>query len=93
MSDRRVVITGIGILSPIGLNKEDFWKNLVAGKSGVKNITSFDTTEYATHFGGEITGYDPKPYSIETMPLRMLLIIIGMVNGETLLGCFCRSCV
>ena len=62
MSDRRVVITGIGILSPIGLNKEDFWKNLLAGKSGVKNITSFDTTEYSTHFGGEITDYDPKPW-------------------------------
>ncbi len=62
MSERRVVITGIGVVSPIGLNKDDFWKNILAGKSGIKNITSFDTTEYSTHFGGEITDYDPKPY-------------------------------
>ena len=62
MSERRVVITGIGIVSPVGLNKDDFWKNILAGKSGIKNITSFDTTEYDTHFGGEITDYDPKPW-------------------------------
>ena len=62
MSERRVVITGIGIISPIGLNKDDFWKNILAGKSGIRNLTSFDTTEYGTHFGGEITDYDPKPY-------------------------------
>ncbi len=62
MSERRVVVTGIGVVSPIGLNKDEFWKNILAGKSGIKNITSFDTTEYTTHFGGEITDYDPKPY-------------------------------
>jgi 3-oxoacyl-[acyl-carrier-protein] synthase II len=62
MTERRVVITGIGIVSPVGNNKDEFWKNILAGKSGIKNLTSFDTTEYVTHFGGEITGYDPKPF-------------------------------
>lgn len=62
MTDRRVVITGIGVLSPLGNNKDDFWKNLVAGKSGIRKIEAFDTTEYSTHFGGEVVGYDPKPY-------------------------------
>lgn len=62
MNDRRVVITGIGVVSPVGNNKEDFWKNVLAGKSGIKNISVFDTTEYSTHFGGEISGYDPKIY-------------------------------
>jgi 3-oxoacyl-[acyl-carrier-protein] synthase II len=62
MSERRVVITGIGIVSPLGNNKEDFWKSLLAGKSGIGNITVFDTTEYTTHFGGEVRGYDPKIY-------------------------------
>ncbi len=62
MTERRVVITGIGIVSPVGNNKDEFWKNILAGKSGIKNLTSFDTTEYGTHFGGEATGYDPKPY-------------------------------
>jgi 3-oxoacyl-[acyl-carrier-protein] synthase II len=62
MTERRVVITGIGIVSPVGNNKDEFWKNILAGKSGIKNLTSFDTTEYGTHFGGEITGYDAKPF-------------------------------
>lgn len=62
MSDRRVVITGIGVVTPVGNNKDEFWKNLVAGQSGIRNITAFDTTEYGTHFGGEAVGFDPKPY-------------------------------
>ncbi|QIF03403.1 beta-ketoacyl-ACP synthase II [Roseimicrobium sp. ORNL1] len=62
MSDRRVVITGIGVVTPVGNNKDEFWKNLVAGQSGIQNITAFDTTEYGTHFGGEAKGFDPKPY-------------------------------
>lgn len=62
MTERRVVITGIGIVSPLGNSKDEFWKNILAGKSGIKNLTSFDTTEYGTHFGGEITDYDPKPF-------------------------------
>ncbi|HEY2574337.1 MAG TPA: beta-ketoacyl-ACP synthase II, partial [Verrucomicrobiaceae bacterium] len=62
MSDRRVVITGIGVVSPVGTNLDDFWKNILAGKSGIRNITVFDTTEYATHFGGEVRDFDPKIY-------------------------------
>lgn len=62
MTERRVVITGIGVVSPVGNNKEDFWKNLTAGKSGIRKIEAFDTTEYGTHFGGEVVGYDPKAY-------------------------------
>jgi 3-oxoacyl-[acyl-carrier-protein] synthase II len=62
MTERRVVITGIGVVSPLGNNKEDFWTNLTAGKSGIRNIEAFDTTEYGTHFGGEVVDYDPKVY-------------------------------
>ena len=62
MTDRRVVITGIGVVSPLGNNKEEFWTNLSAGKSGIRNIEAFDTTEYGTHFGGEVIDYDPKVY-------------------------------
>src|SRR5688572_9459228 len=62
MTERRIVITGIGVVSPLGNNKEEFWKNLAAGKSGIRNIEAFDTKEYSTHFGGEVVGYDPKPF-------------------------------
>jgi 3-oxoacyl-[acyl-carrier-protein] synthase II len=62
MTERRIVITGIGVVSPLGNNKDDFWKNLVAGKSGIRNIQAFDTTNYGTHFAGEVLDYDPKPF-------------------------------
>lgn len=62
MTERRVVITGIGVVTPLGNNTTDFWKNLVAGKSGIRQIQAFDTSEYGTTFGGEVVGYDPKPY-------------------------------
>jgi len=70
MTERRVVITGIGVVSPVGNNKEEFWSNLAAGKSGIKNLTLFDTTEYGTHFGGEVTNYDPKPFFKEYRDAR-----------------------
>lgn len=63
---RRVVITGLGVLSPVGNNVEDTWANLLAGKSGIAEITLFDTTDLAVKIGGEIKGFvaedwiDPK---------------------------------
>lgn len=62
MTERRVVITGIGVVTPLGNNNNDFWQNLIAGKSGIRKIEAFDTTEYGTTFGGEVVGYDPKPF-------------------------------
>ncbi|KAA0211799.1 MAG: beta-ketoacyl-ACP synthase II [Ignavibacteriaceae bacterium] len=59
---RRVVVTGLGVISPVGLNLEDFWKSLTEGKSGVKNITYFDTTNFNTKFAAQLTGYDPLNY-------------------------------
>ena len=58
----RVVITGIGILSPLGLDAETTWQRLVAGESGIDNITLFDTTGHATTIGGEVKGFDPAQY-------------------------------
>jgi 3-oxoacyl-[acyl-carrier-protein] synthase II len=58
----RVVITGMGILSPLGLDAETTWRRLVAGESGVDNITLFDTTGHATTIGGEVKGFDPAQY-------------------------------
>ena len=59
---RRVVITGIGALTPIGNNLADFWSNLKAGVSGAAPITKFDTTKFKTTFACELKNYDPKDF-------------------------------
>ncbi len=68
---RRVVITGLGVVSPVGLNVEDFWTNLVAGKSGVDNITYFDTTDFATKFAAELKKFDPLNFMDRKLSQRV----------------------
>ncbi len=60
--DRRVVITGIGVITPLGLDLETFWSNLKNGVSGIRKIQSFDTSAFDTHIGGEVVNFDPKLY-------------------------------
>lgn len=68
---RRVVVTGIGVVSPIGLNIKDFWSNLIAGKSGVDYITYFDTAEFDTKFAAELKGFDPLNYMDKKLSQRV----------------------
>ncbi|MCB9721443.1 MAG: beta-ketoacyl-[acyl-carrier-protein] synthase family protein [Candidatus Omnitrophica bacterium] len=63
---QRVVITGLGVVSAIGIGWKDFWKNLLAGKSGISEVEAFDTTPYDQCRGGEIKNFDPELY----MPKR-----------------------
>jgi len=58
--ERRVVITGLGIITPIGNNKEVFWNNLVKGTSGVARVTRFDVSDYSSKIAGEIKNFDPQ---------------------------------
>ncbi|MBP5797240.1 MAG: beta-ketoacyl-ACP synthase II [Bacteroidales bacterium] len=58
----RVVVTGLGAITPVGNNVKDFWKGLTEGKNGVGPITRFDSTKYKTHFAAEVKGYDPLEY-------------------------------
>ena len=60
--NKRVVITGIGVISSIGIGKDEFWKNLIAGKSGISKISTFDTTGYPTEFGGEISNFQSEEF-------------------------------
>ena len=62
MSERRVVITGIGALTPIGKSAPDFWNGLVSGKSGISMVDRFDTTGFATKFAAQLENYDPLNY-------------------------------
>jgi len=59
---RRVVITGLGVVSSIGIGKDEFWKNLVRGKSGISEVTVFDTSKYDNHNGGEVKNFDPLKF-------------------------------
>jgi 3-oxoacyl-[acyl-carrier-protein] synthase II len=61
-TDRRVVITGLGAITPVGNNVETFWSNLKKGVSGIRKIEAFDTTGYDCQIGGEVRGFDPKPF-------------------------------
>ncbi|MFY0599435.1 MAG: beta-ketoacyl-ACP synthase II [Cyclobacteriaceae bacterium] len=62
MKERRVVVTGMGTLAPIGNNLVDFWESLKSGKSGAAPITYFDTTNHKTKFACELKGFDPKDH-------------------------------
>lgn len=57
--ERRVVITGLGVVSPVGNGKEEFWNNLLAGKPGVGPITQFDATDFPVKIAGEVKDFDP----------------------------------
>ena len=62
MTARRVVVTGIGVVSPVGIGAGVSWDNLVAGRSGIADITLFDTTDYEIHVAGEVKGFDATQY-------------------------------
>ena len=60
-SDRRVVVTGIGCVSSLGTDADTLWKNILAGRSGISRITSFDVTDYDCQIAAEIKDFDPNP--------------------------------
>jgi 3-oxoacyl-[acyl-carrier-protein] synthase II len=62
LNDDAVVITGLGLLTPIGTGKECFWKALLAGENGLRPITAFDTSRFRTHRGGEVQNFDAAAY-------------------------------
>jgi 3-oxoacyl-[acyl-carrier-protein] synthase II len=60
--NKRVVITGLGVISSIGIGWEEFWKNLLGGKSGISPVSSFDTTNHFTHNGGEAKNFKAEKF-------------------------------
>src|SRR5450755_3103561 len=59
---KRVAITGLGLLSPLGNSVNEFWQNIVDGKSGAGPITKFDASKFKTRFGCEVKGFHPEDY-------------------------------
>ena len=82
MSKRRVVITGMGILSPLGTALDENWKNIVAGKNGIATISQFDATGYPCTIAGEIKNFEPARYMTEKEARKMdRFIQLGMAAG------------
>jgi len=82
LSKRRVVITGLGIVSPVGNDVASAWAAIVAGRSGIAVIERFDTSSFPTHFGGEIRKLDLEPYMSTKDARRMdAFMQYGVVAG------------
>ena len=62
MNKRRVVVTGVGMISPLGIGVEKSWEGLLAGKSGIGRITQFDSSQFPTKIAGEVEGFNPEDF-------------------------------
>ena len=82
MAKRRVVITGLGIVSPVGIGVAQAWQNIVAGQSGISRITHFDPSAFACQVAGEIKGFDVTQYLPAKDARRMdRFVHFGLVAG------------
>ncbi len=82
MSKRRVVVTGLGIVSPVGNDVAGAWATILAGRSGIDVVARFDTANFPTHFGGEIRGLNLEPYMSTKDARRMdAFMQYGVVAG------------
>lgn len=82
MSKRRVVITGLGIVSPVGSTISESWKNIVSGKSGITRISRFDASNFTSQIAGEVKDFDIKQYLSAKEARRMdIFIHYGMAAG------------
>src|SRR5260370_7154382 len=61
---RRVVITGLGVVAPNGIGKEDFWSACISGRSGIRRITRFDASPLPTRIAGEVSDFEPEAFGI-----------------------------
>src|SRR6195952_2640742 len=62
MTRRRVVVTGLGLISPVGNTVTEGWANIIAGRTGIANITKFDASAFACRFAGEVKGFNVEDY-------------------------------
>jgi 3-oxoacyl-[acyl-carrier-protein] synthase II len=82
LSNRRVVVTGLGIISPVGNTIAEAWDNLIAGRTGIARITRFDPSQFASHMAGEVKNFEVEQFLNPKEARRMdLFIQYGMVAG------------
>lgn len=75
MPERRVVITGVGVISPVGTDKDEFWSNLLAGKSGIGLIDRFDASQFPTRIAAQVPNFDVQKYIPRKDARRMDLFV------------------
>ncbi len=83
MQMRRVVVTGMGMISPVGGTLEESWKNILAGKSGISKIDHFDTTDFPVKIAGLVKNFEPEKWGISTKDQRKMDVFIqyGIAAG------------
>lgn len=80
---RRVVITGMGAITPVGIGLEESWQGIVAGRSGISHLTKFDATGYDCRIAGEVKGFNAKDYLPEKLLKRLdPFIVFGLVASK-----------
>jgi 3-oxoacyl-[acyl-carrier-protein] synthase II len=81
--NRRVVVTGVGLICAVGNNTDEVWKNLLAGQSGVRKITHFDATDFACQIAAEVQGFDPLNF-VEKKELKKMgrFILLALAASE-----------
>ena len=78
MEKRRVVVTGLGCLTPLGLDLASTWQGIVAGKSGVSKITDFDTTDFSVKIAATLPGFDPEAAGIFRKDIKKMDISLQL---------------
>src|SRR5436305_10462089 len=71
-SERRVVISGLGVVSPIGIGQAEFWDSLIRRRSGIRPVAAFPTAGLPFHFAGEVRNFDAKRYVKQRKTLRVM---------------------
>ena len=84
MNQRRVVVTGLGAVSPVGNSVNESWESIKAGKSGADRITLFDSTDYSVQIDAEVKDFDISKYGIEKKMLRKINRQTGFLLGASI---------
>ena len=69
---KRVVVTGLGLISSLGIGLDESWKKLIDGETGIDYITSYDTTDHPVKIAGEVKGFEPTDFGIEKKEVKKL---------------------
>ena len=84
---RRVVVTGVGVISPNGVGKEAFWEGMASGKSGVRSVTDFDVSQFNSRMAAQVTDFDPFAFGLTREDVERMdrYVQFGVATAQTAL--------